>query len=260
MPLTLALTIPGWVIFALALVATGLLVLIVILKASFRTNAKPTFTQLPEDAPMPPALAQALQSWQGQLLQLGYTREGLIASDDVQPNSSMVLALFAHRKEQTMAMIASLENRVNTQTGERVIAQTYAEFSTEMASGASILTGNGNEIAFGPRTPDKITLVIPGVDVLTLHRVHLRAVSLHGPIKPHDWSLTMPQLCQLAIDRFIERGVRHGYLTPPRDGHARLTWKGAVIGLFTNIPPGKQLWRSSGLRPGKELLAQVANG
>jgi hypothetical protein len=260
MHLTLALTIPSWLIAALVVVVGGHLLLIVLLKASFKTNAKPTFTRLPDDAPMPPALARALADWEGQMLQLGYTREAVVASDDMQPNSSMLAVTYAHRKEQTLAMIVSLESRAKTQAGETVIANTYAEFSTDMANGTSVMTGNSKEVGFGPRTPDKIPLVLPGVDVLTLHRVHVRATSLQGPAKPHDWSMTMPQVCQRAIERFIQRGVRHGYLTPPHDGHSRLTWKGACIGLFTNIPPGKQIWRATGLRPGKAMLAQVAHG
>lgn len=254
----LALAIPSWLLAVPLLLFLGLLLLAGLVKLSFKLNTKPTFVDLPDDAPLPESLSSAIAAWEPELLRLGYARKNLLASDDMQPNSSMVCRMYVSQSEQNAAMIAALETRAKHAGGEHVIANTYVEFSGDLVDGTSVMAGNGKEAGFGPRGPDRVMLVLPGADVKTLHAIYRKAIAMRGPLKPMDAGLTMKQLVEKSVTKFVNRCVGHGYLRPPgADGIARMTWKGALIGTVTNIPPMLQLWRWLGTREAKALAAQV---
>lgn len=259
MMLPLAMTISGWLVAAPLLLAFGLLLLAGMVKSTFKINTKPTFVELPEDTPLPEPLRAAINAWDPELQRLGYVRKNLLACDDLQPSSSMVCRMYMSQSEPSAVMIASLETRAKTQAGEHIIANTYVEFSGDLIDGTSVTAGNGKEAGFGPRTSDRVMLVLPRADVKTVHAIYRKAITMRGPMKPHDAGLTIKQLVERSVTRYVDRCVKHGYLVAPReDGMARMTWKGAIIGTVTNIPPMLQLWRWLGTREAKALAAQVA--
>lgn len=258
MLLYLASTIPGWLVAVPFLVVVGLLLMTALVKASFKMNTRPTFIELPDDAPLPESLRAAIEKWEPGLLRLGYAKKNLLASDDMQPNSSMLCRMYVSHQEQTGAMITTLETRAKHAAGEHVIANTYVEFSGELADGMSVTAGNGKEAGFGPRTKDRVMLVLPGADVMTVHAIYRKAISMRGAMKPLEAGLTMEQMVEKSVSKFVNRCVTHGYLrSPDANGIARMTWKGALIGTVTNLPPMLQLWRWLGTREAKALAAQV---
>jgi hypothetical protein len=255
----LAMTVSGWLVAVPLLLVFGLLLLVGTVKLSFKMNTKPTFVEIPDDAPIPESLASAIAAWEPHLTQLGYVRMNLLASDDMQPNSSLVCRMYVSQSDKSAAMIASLETRAKHAAGEHVIANTYVEFSGNLMDGTNVTAGNSKEVGFGPRTSDRVMLVLPRAHVKTVHAIYSKAIAMRGPMKPIEAGATMKQLVEASVSRFINRCIKHGYLLPPRaDGIARMTWKGALIGTITNIPPMLQVWRWLGTREAKALAAQVA--
>jgi hypothetical protein len=259
MMLPLAMAISGWFLAVPLLLGFGLLLVAGIVKSSFKINTKPTFIELPDDTPLPEPLRAAIEAWDPELQRLGYTRKNLLACDDMQPNSSMVLRFYLSQSEPSAAMIASIEARAKHAAGEHIIANTFVEFSGDLVDGTCVTAGNAKEVGFGPRGPDRVMLVLPKADVKTVHAIYCKAIAMRGPLKPLEPGLTINQYAERSVMRFVNRCVKHGYLQAPGEhGVARITWKGAIIGTVTNIPPMLQLWRWLGLREARALAAQVA--
>jgi hypothetical protein len=251
-----------WFVWPLALTVVAILALVLALAGFLRSrtwlSACPTFREVPEGAPLAPGLAHAVERSEPDLVKLGYTRGPTIASDDVSNDVSMAAVMYANPRESTLAMIVSMHSRTKAADGsENVTERSHTEFSTELVDGVCVTTNNSLEAGFGPLTPDRPVLTLPAESVPTLHRVHRAALERRGacrPLPPGAWWIDVPRK---SVEQFLERCERHGYMRRDEEGNGRLTWKGALIALATNVPPGKAWWRWRFQASGRRMLAAV---
>jgi hypothetical protein len=255
----LAVAVPNWFIVALIVAAALSLLLVWFVRANFKINPVPCIVDLEDCVPGPDALQAALNVWESDITRLGYQRLGSVAVTDQVPGTSIVCVVYVHERELTHAWVSVIESCVKTQSGEKLITKKYLEFATELKDGTSVLTNNGIDVLLLPNGRDRTVHVVPELDAVSLHRVHRKVLSTRehpAPLRPEH---TVPQMIEESSTKFIERGLRYGYMRRCGDGLVRFTWKGAIIGTLTNVPPMLQVWRWWGYRPGRALAKQVAD-
>lgn len=230
--------------FVLSSVVLVFVFLVVGLRSSISFNPDPAFADIPESSSLSPALEKAITKYEDGLKSLKYTRVGIIASDDIISNGTFVGVLYENTPEATAVMITVNESRAKKPDGsEIVIENAYVEFWTEFADESSVMTNDSKDVPFGARVSSRATYCLKNAELRTLHRVHSFVLSTRGKRLQrvgNGWSLAE---AKGAVQKFHSRNVKHGYLRPCSDGKYRMTWKGAVIGLITNIPPFKGIWR-----------------
>jgi len=224
------------------------------IKAMLSFSARPTISALmPGDRRLTPTVTEHFERTDAALVPLGF-EPGDPFVFSIAPSTFCVARMYANRRESDAALAAAVFAEVK---GREVEKQKHVEFSTVFADGLTIDTGNSREAPFDVDDGTRLAFQAPGVmgaaDLYALHRAAARREGRgrKGPLPPgpswHERAL------RDSVERYYARMERGGMLRPEEDGVMRLTWKGAVVGAWTNIPPALWVRRWRAARTADEL-------
>ncbi len=219
---------------------------------------RPRIEELAEgDARLTPAARAHFEETDAALVPLGF-EPGPAFVFRVSQGTYGVTRMYANRRENDGALAAMLF----AETPQRIVQkQKHLEFSTDFEGGRSVDTGNSREPSFDVEDGNRFSVRAPdlkrGADLYTLHRA---AMKRHGsarkqPLPPGErWYVGA---LEDSMRRYVARLERAGLVRQAADKTVRLTWKGAVIGAWTNLPPTLWIRRWRVGRSAEELRRQA---
>lgn len=246
------------------LIVVGVVVLIpyvlgpLAVKATMKFNPRPLIQEVdPAVQPIPEEVRSYCFGVHEQFTRLGFEAAPLLRIDGMMSDMHTYVAMYLRQSDGQQAMaavnFATAQGKVKAKRG-------YVEFATDFRNGGSVMTNDSTEVAFGPRTHDVVVVKAPWVrSVAKLLELHKEACRRHGVgDTKRDTAPGWPERAILdSLDQFVSRCVAHGYLEANADGTYGVTWKGALIGTYTNLPPGSWVAKRRGYAAARELMRFV---
>ncbi len=224
------------------------------IKAALSFAARPSISRLTfADRRLTPSVAEHFEATDRELAPLGFEPGGPFVFS-ITPSTFCVTRMYANRREHDGALAAAVFADVK---GGAVEKQKHVEFSSRFADGLMIDTSNSREAPFDVNDGTRFATQAPGVrDAADLYRLHRAALKREGrgrkePLPAGDsWHEVA---LNDSLQKYYARMESAGLLRRDADGAMRLTWKGAAVGAWTNIPPALWVRRWRAARSADEL-------
>ncbi len=241
-----------------AVVAVPYVIGPLMVKATMKFNPRPRLRQIdPAREQIPSEVRSYGFDIHEQFTRLGFDPGPLVKIEGIVPNVHCYAAMYSRRSDGQQAMaavnFAQVQGKTNAKPG-------YVEFSSDFKGGVAVMTNNSNDVPFGPKTADAIVVKAPWArSVAQLLDLHKEACRRHGvgEMKRDTGEQWAERAIFDSMDKFVSRGVAHGFMCAGAGGVYVLTWKGAVIGAITNLWPGSWIVRQRANRAAKELMRFV---
>lgn len=185
------------------------------------------------------------------LEELGFTRVGASTLRD--SHSTSWFGLYWSAEYRLAAMIVSIDNPVQ--------ALTYLEFSQKYSDGSILNVSNSHMLGAYPDTARKITLLCPALqqaEALLAAQQQIRQSLVSGSYLPVDYPVEsgfaeVERLLQQESDSLVQRGLAHEAIDA--DGKRALTFWGALVMTYRQLPPWRQLLLWHNQQRARRLLA-----
>jgi len=182
---------------------------------------------------------------------LGFVPVGASVLLDIPTESCF--GLYWSAEHQLAAMIASIESPVQTVT--------YLEFSQKYSDGSILNVSNNSILGAYPDTANKITLLCPeltdGAELLAAQQ-QIRRALVRSDYAAVDYPVAegfaeLEKHLRQEADSLVSRGLAHPEIDT--NGKRALTFWGAVVMTYRQLPPWRQLLLFHNRQRARRLLA-----
>lgn len=227
-------------------------------KASMKLRLRPELRDYGENDPLlPPQAREWFAEIDPQMRALGFEPSPAVHMRIV-PNVVGIVRVYVNRPERDYALAAVNFAEMQGASKEKL---RYFEFATNYPGDKSVGVSTSNEPPFdvedGNRYFAQFQQTRTAAELYTLHKA---AIKRHGfgakatPLAGADWH---HRSILESLDRYVRRMERAGRLQRDELGNAVMTWKGAFIGTYSNLPPLKQLVKSRLQAKGETLRKEA---
>jgi len=241
--------------------ACYLLVVPLLILATFRHDAEPALEYVDDDTPLPADVDQHFFEVEDALESLGFKIDDMMYLPRQTDNVRVILQLFIHHKDRTAAMGVTMFTLVN---GVWSVGNQYVEFTTRHHNGFTVNTSNSSEIGAFPPSETTITSWLSCLDdIPQLYSAHCAISDLHVTHKSRvlrlesDFNGDAALYIAACMKEEFQHAEEIGYLRLTSDTIAyRATFIGAYKMTWKQLPPFKGMIRT---RMTRQALNRLAN-
>ncbi len=229
--------------------ACYLLLVPLLILATFSHDADPVVEHVDDDMPLPDDVDQHFFEVEDCLESLGFEIGEMMYLPRQTDNVRVIMQLFIHHKDRTSAMGATMFTLVN---GLWSVSNQYVEFTTRHHNGFTVNTSNSSEIGAFPSSETTITSWLSCLDdIPQLYSAHCAMSEFHVPHESRvlrvesEFNGNAAAYLADCMKEEFQHAEEIGYLRLTPDASTyRATFIGAYKMTWQQIPPFKGMIRT----------------